>query len=74
MLSFSRRRNENISALLALYETVRQRAAVEGQFIMSIEGCALQLLRVSGVQTQHFFTLFQPYGGRLPQTDEQFQI
>ena len=73
MLGFSRRPNEGISALLARYETVRQRAAVEGQFIMSFQGCALQLLRVSGVQIQHLFTLLQPYGERLPQTDEQLK-
>ena len=44
MLSFSRRPNENISALLARYEAVLQRAAVEGQFVASVEGCALQLV------------------------------
>ncbi len=38
MLGFSRRPNEGSSALLAHYETVRQRAAIEGQFIMSIIG------------------------------------
>ncbi len=73
MLGFSRRPNEGISALLARSETARQLAVAEGQFIMSMEGCALQLLRVSGVQTRHLFALLQPYGGRLPQTDEPFQ-
>jgi len=37
MLAFARRPAENINALLARYETVRQRANVEGQFVMSVE-------------------------------------
>ena len=45
MLAFERRPNEPINSLIARYETVRQRAAVEGQLTMSIEGCALQLCR-----------------------------
>ena len=43
MLAFSRRHGETINSLLARYQVVRQRAAVEGQFVMSVEGCALQL-------------------------------
>ena len=38
MLAFRRRHGQSINALLARYEVVRQRAAVEGQFVMSIEG------------------------------------
>ncbi len=59
--------------LLARYETVRQRAAVEGQFVMSVEGCSLQMLRACGIQAQHLFTLLQLFRGQLPQTDAQFQ-
>ena len=73
MLAFARRPGETINALLARYETVRQRAAVEGQFVMSMEGCSLQILRACGIQSQHLFTLLQPFGGRLPQTDAQFR-
>ena len=40
MLAFSGRSGESINALLARYEIVRQRAATEGQFVMSVEGCA----------------------------------
>ncbi len=50
MLAFSRRSGESINALLARYEIVRQRAPTEGQFVMSIEGCALQILRACNVQ------------------------
>ena len=41
MLGFQRRQGENINSLLARYDTVRQRANTEGQFVMSVEGCAL---------------------------------
>ena len=44
MLSFHRKPNESINEVLTRYEVVRQRARVEGQFVMSTEGCALQLL------------------------------
>ena len=37
-LAFGRKPGESINALLARYETVRQRAAIEGQFVMSVEG------------------------------------
>ena len=57
MLAFHRKSGETINALLARYEVVRQRAAVEGQFVMSVEGCALQLLRACGIQAQHLFNL-----------------
>ena len=48
MLAFARRPGENINAMLARYEVVRQRAANEGRFVMSIEDCALQVLRAAG--------------------------
>ena len=73
MLAFARRPGETINALLARYETVRQRAAIEGQFVMSIEGCSLQVLRACNIQSQHLFTLLQPFGGRLPRDDQQFR-
>ena len=49
MLAFARKPGEHINQLLARYDTVRHRAAVEGQFVMSIEGCALQLCRAIGI-------------------------
>eukprot|EP00974_Lingulodinium_polyedra_P026938 2597593-Lingulodinium_polyedra.AAC.1 len=38
LLVFSRRPGDGINGLLARYETDRQRAALEGQFVMSVEG------------------------------------
>ena len=45
MLAFARSPHESINSLLSRYEVVRSRVAAEGQFVMSIEGCSLQLLR-----------------------------
>ena len=74
MTNFHRKPGETINALLARYETVRQRAAVEGQFQMSLEGCALQLLRAVGVSPQQLIMLLQPFQGRLPANDQEFQV
>ena len=73
IMAFARKPGENINALLARYEIVRQRAAIEGQFVMSIEGCALQILRACGIQSQHLMTLLQPFQGQLPTTNNQFE-
>ena len=72
MLAFQRRQGEYINSLLARYDTVRQRAAVEGQFTMSIEGCSIQLLRAVGIGHQHLPLLLQPFNGQLPQNEQQF--
>ena len=74
MLAFARRHGEGIDARLARYEIVRQRAAVEGQFVMSIEGCSLQILRACGMQSQHLFTLLKPLNGRMPRDDQEFSV
>ena len=72
MLAFARLPGENINTLLARYEAVRQRAAIEGQFVMSTEGCSLQILRARGISAHQFFIMLQPFQGQLPQTDAQF--
>eukprot|EP00974_Lingulodinium_polyedra_P052460 5047160-Lingulodinium_polyedra.AAC.1 len=59
LLAFSLCPGENINGLLACYHTVRQRAALEGQFVMSVEGCGLQVPRARGISPQHFPTLLQ---------------
>ena len=65
MLAFSRKPGEGINAMLARYETVRHRANVEGQFVMSVEGCTLQILRSCNIGPQHLFALLQPFGGAI---------
>ena len=72
-LAFSRKPHDTINALLARYETVRQRAAIEGQFHMSVEGCSLQVLKCCGIQSHHLFILLQPFNGTLPQNEDQFR-
>ena len=62
MLAFARRPGESINALLSRYEIVRMRAATEGQFVMSVEGCALQLLRACNIHPQQLFLTLQPFG------------
>ena len=74
MLAFSRRSGESINALLARYEIVRQRAATEGQFVMSVEGCALQLLRACNIRPEQLMLILQPYGGSMPTTDAEFNL
>ena len=72
MMSFHRLPNESINDVLTRYEVVRQRARNEGQFVMTIEGCALQLLRTCGVSTQQFMQVIANFGNRLPTTDEEW--
>ena len=50
MLGFTRRPGEGLAELIARYEIVRNRARAEGNFEMSVEGCALQFLRAAHVQ------------------------
>ena len=72
MLAFARRPSESIDALLARYEVVRQRAAIDGQFAMTIEGCSLQLLRACGTSTNQLYFLLQPFDNKLPTTEAQY--
>ena len=73
MLAFARRSAEYINAMLARYEVVRQRAANEGHFVMSIEGCALQILRAAGIHAGQLTTLLHQFGGRLPVNEQEYQ-
>ena len=63
MLAFARKPGESINAVLSRYEIVRMRAATEGQFVISVEGCALQLLRACNVHPQQLMFILQPSGG-----------
>ena len=73
LLAFTRFGGENINAVLARYEVVRQRAASEGRFVMSIEGCALQIMRAVGVHPNQLTILLNQFGGRLPNTEQEYQ-
>ena len=71
LLSFGRRGGEGINQVLTRYEIVRQRARTEGLFVMSTEGCALQLLRACGVSTNQMMQLLQPFNTNLPANEQQ---
>ena len=73
MLAFQRRRNETINQVLSRYEVVRSRARDEGNFVMSVEGSALQLLRACHVSSSQMVTLLQPFNNQLPNTEAQFR-
>ncbi len=60
MLAFARRPGETINALLARYEIARQGADIEGQFVMTVEGCALQLLRACNIHANQLMLLLSP--------------
>ena len=75
MFAFERRAGEDIHSLLARYDTVRHRAAVEGHIVMSIEGCSPQLLRACNIGSQHLFILLKPFQSQLPQYEaHMFQL
>ena len=41
---------------------------------MSVEGCALQLLRACNVHPQQLILILQPFGGLMPATEAQLQL
>ena len=72
-MAFARRRHENINEVLSRFELVRDRARLEGNFVMSVEGCALQLLRALNISHTQLSTLLQPFGMRFPGTEQELQ-
>ena len=72
MLAFGRKPGESVNAVLTRYAITRQRARNEGQFVMSVEGCALQLLRAVNVNHNELIQFLQPTQGRLPTTEFEF--
>ena len=73
MLAFARKPGKNTNALLARHEIVRQRTAGESHFVMSIEGCALQVLRAVGIHANQLTNLIHQFGGRLPNNEVEYQ-
>ena len=58
---------------LSRYELVRGRARDEGNFVMSVEGAALQLLRAYQISPAQLMTLLQPLNNNLPTTEAEFR-
>ncbi len=74
LLQFQRRGNEPVDVLLTRFETVRARARSEGGGAnLSHESAALVLLRAVGVSPEQFQRLTQPFGMRLPSSEQEFQ-
>ncbi len=69
MFACARRPGETTNAFLARCELARQRAAIEGQFVMGAEGCALHLSRACSGQ---LMLLIEPFGGMMPTSGAQF--
>ena len=73
LLSFHRRPHESIDGLITRFEIVRSRARQEGGgATVSTETAALLLLRACNCNPEQFQALTQPFGYRLPNTDDEF--
>ena len=68
-LARARRRTERVSTLFSRCEIARARAATEGKFAMTAQGCAFQLLRARNFHSQQLIVILQPFGGLTPPTE-----
>ena len=73
MLQFKREGGEGINSTLTRFEVIRNKAAAEGQFIMSIEAYAMMLCIKCRLTLHQIENLFLPYGGDPPKEEAQFQ-
>lgn len=71
LMSFSRKGNENIDALLVRFDSIRTRAAEQGGAIVSVQGVAWLLLRAVGISDQQLLHLLQPFGGLFPANEAE---
>ena len=69
MLTFQRHPGEPINMALSRHELARSRARDEGNFVMPIEGAALQLLRTCQVSPAQLMMLLQPLNNSVPATE-----
>ena len=72
LLQFGRRGNESVDVLVSRLETIRCRARAEGGGANISTESALILLRAVGVSSEQFQRLTQPFGLRLPNTEQEF--
>ena len=72
LLSFTRKPNETVDALISRFDITRQRAQNEGGGMMSLETASLILLRSCGVSGEQFQALTTPFGLRLPTNEAEF--
>ena len=73
LMNFHRIGGESIDALQARFRTLRFRAQQGGQGLtMSWEGYAWQLLKACRVNHQQLLNILQPYQGRFPSSEPEF--
>ena len=73
MTEFRREGQEGINSTLTRFEVIRNRAATEGQFVMSHEGYAAKLMFQRRLTDAQIEQLLLPYGGDFPRNEDQFQ-
>eukprot|EP00971_Amphidinium_carterae_P191460 3798994-Amphidinium_carterae.3 len=71
LLQFQRQNNESVDSLLSRFELVRMRASAEGGGTLGVEPASLILLRAVGVSQHQYLNLIQPFGNRLPQSEQE---
>ena len=73
LMQFSRNSNEPIDSMLARFLTLRFRASQGGNGVaMSWEGYSWLLLRACGINQHQLLNVLQPYQGRFPSTEAEF--
>ena len=70
--AFARYPGETINAILSRYALVRQRAHEQGNFVQSVEACALQLLKACNCSPTQLMQFTAPFNGRMPSTETEF--
>ena len=66
LTAFQRKPHESSNAVLSGYQLVRQRANADGGFVMSVEACALQLVRVLHVSSNQLLHFLEPIRRSIP--------
>ena len=72
LMNFDRLPHESIDALITRFMAIRSRAQTGGRMAMTWEGYSHLLLRACRVNPQQLVSLFSPFGGIPPTTEQQF--
>ena len=72
MMSFKRLDKESFAEMLTRFDIVREDSENEAAFFLSIEACAMIIVRNVKLDVELFIKLFKPLGMRLPRTQVEF--